>query len=392
MPSYAATTGSLPNTALNSSQPLEADTEMKPTPVVCFVTGSSGDWGGASRVLYTTLRQMDRSRLEPLLLLPSSGPIVTELENLQLRHLIWGPLTEPGNLRTYLGAFFRAVALFRRERVALVHINGSNFWRPAEVLAAWVLRIPIVAHYHVINDRPGPWMRLCRAAIAVSRYTAEKSLPAKLERPVIYNPVNLKRFDAGQNIRASLGLEQDNVVVSFLGQIREIKGVQDFIAMARRIEDSNVRFLIAGECRDPEKFSGSYTQEDIHAMIGNDERIRYIGYVGRVEDIYHSSDIIVMPSRWEEPLGLISLEAGACGKPVVATRVGGIPEIIEDGHNGFLVPPGDVDSLVRHVDDLVQNRERRISMGIAGRKLVERDFTQAPIRRFEDLLLKFSAA
>ena len=235
-------------------------------------------------------------------------------------------------------------------------------------------------------------MRLLYKHWVIVHQRPEKSLPAKLERPVIYNPVNLKRFDAGQNIRASLGLEQDNVVVSFLGQIREIKGVQDFIAMARRIEDSNVRFLIAGECRDPEKFSGSYTQEDIHAMIGNDERIRYIGYVGRVEDIYHSSDIIVMPSRWEEPLGLISLEAGACGKPVVATRVGGIPEIIEDGHNGFLVPPGDVDSLVRHVDDLVQNRERRISMGIAGRKLVERDFTQAPIRRFEDLLLKFSAA
>lgn len=363
---------------------------MNQPPVVCFITGSSGDWGGASRVLFTALRQIDRSRLEPLLLLPSTGPIVEELEQRSLRHVIWGPLTEPGNLRTYLRAFFRAIGLFRREHVALVHINGSNFWRPAEVLAAWVLRIPIVAHYHVINDSPGPWMRLCRAAISVSKYTAEQSLPCSLDRPVIYNPVNLERFDAGQNIRESLGLTQDNVVVSFLGQIREIKGVQDFIAMARRISDPNARFLIAGECRDPKKFSGSYSQDDLKAMIGADDRIRYLGYVGRVEDIYQSSDIIVMPSRWEEPLGLISLEAGACRKPVVATRVGGIPEVVEDGVNGFLVAPADIDALVARIETLLSDTSLRKSMGEAGRRNVETSFTAQPIRQFEDLLLKFA--
>jgi glycosyltransferase involved in cell wall biosynthesis len=362
---------------------------MTTKPIICFITGSHGDWGGGSRVLYTNLRLMDRTRLEPLLLLPMEGPIQDELQHCGLRHVIWGPLVEPGKPIAYLTAFLRALSFFRRERVALLHINYSNFWRPAELLAAWVLRIPIVVHYHVINDEPGPFARLCRAAVCVSRYTADHSLPAGLERAVIYNPIGLARFDAGRSMRREYGLSEEHVVVSFLGQIREIKGVQDFIAMARRIAAPQARFLVAGECRDPKKFAGSYSRQDLEAMIGGDERIRCLGYVTRVEDVYRSSDVVVMPSRWQEPLGLISLEAGACRKPVVATRVGGIPEVVHDGVNGFLVEPGDVDALAARVEALIGDPTLRRAMGEAGRRQVEAAFTFQPVCEFEDLLLRY---
>lgn len=372
-----------------ASPPQQDQFTMSVRPVICFITGSHGDWGGASRVLYTNLRQIDNSRLEPLLLLPGDGPIVGELKQRGLRHLIWGRLTEFGNLRGYLRAFLRALAFFRRERVEVIHVNHSNFWRPAELLAALALRIPIVAHYHVINAKPGPFMRFCRSAICVSQYTADHSLPAGIERPVIYNPISLERFDAGRSLREELGLSSEHVVVSFLGQIREIKGVQDFIAMGRSITVPNARFVIVGECRDPKKFSGSYTPQELQAMIGDDARFRYLGYVDRVEDIYHSSDIVVMPSRWQEPLGLINLEAGACRKPVVATRVGGIPEVVQDGSNGFLVEPGDVKAMATKVNMLISDPVLRQVMGEAGRRQVERGFTTQPIRAFEELLLSY---
>lgn len=359
-------------------------------PNICFITGSSGDWGGASRVLYTNLRMMDRSRLNPLLLLPGEGPILPELKRLGLRHVVWGPLTEPGRTVAYFQAFLRAIVFFRRERVAVIHVNHSNFWRPAELLAAWVLRIPIIAHYHVINDLPGPFMKLCRAAISVSHYTADLSMPADLDKPVIYNPINLERFDAGVSMRDELGLSPDDVVISFLGQIREIKGVEDFIAMARRITDPRARFLIAGECRDPRKYSGSYTPEDLQRLIGDDARIRYIGYVKAVENVYHTSDIIVVPSRWQEPLGLINLEAHACRKPVIATRVGGIPEVVHNGENGYLVEKGDVDGLARRVAELLADSAMRQRMGEAGRKMVEEKYSSGLVREFETLLLGYA--
>lgn len=359
--------------------------QMNKKPVVCFITNSAGDWGGASRVLFTNLRLMDRDRLTPLLLLPRTGPIEDELKMRGLRYLIWGGLTEPGNPLAYLRSLVRAWRFFRREQVAVVHINGANFWRPAELLAAWALRIPIIAHYHVINARPGPFMKLCRAAISVSRYTAEQSLPSTLFKPVIYNPINLDRFDAGHNLRDALGLRADLVVVSFLGQIREIKGVADFIAMARKIPDPNARFLIAGECRDPKKFPGSYSEQDLQDMAGGDTRIRYIGYVKEVENVYHTADIVVVPSRWQEPLGLINLEAGACRKPVVATRSGGIPEVIIDGENGYLVDIGDVAALAEKVSTLINDAGLRQRMGDAARARVEADFTMRPVREFEML-------
>ncbi len=284
----------------------------------------------------------------------------------------------------------RTLRFLRRERVRLVHINHHLFWRPAEVLAAYVLRIPVIAHYHVINDTPAPFLKLCRAAISVSRYTADQSLPDDLEKPVIYNSISLDRFDAGRTLRGDLGLAPDDVVVSFLGQIRDIKGVQDFIAMAHRIRDPRARFLIAGKCRDPKTYPGSYAIADLEAMIGDDRRIRYVDYVERPEDVYHTSDIIVMPSRWQEPLGLINLEAGACRKPVVATRVGGIPEVVEDGVTGYLVEPGDVEGLARRIQELIDNPEQRRRMGEAGRLRVERDFATKTVVGFEDLLLRYA--
>lgn len=364
---------------------------MKPDrPVICFITGSSGDWGGASRVLYTNLRLLDRSRLEPLLLLPGEGPILPELRRQELRHVIWGPLTEPGNTSAYIRAFLRALRFFRRETVSAIHVNHSNFWRPAELLAAWVLRIPIIAHYHVINDAPGPLMKFCRAAISVSQYTAEMSLPADLEKPVIYNPISLERFDAGRSMRSDLGLTEEDIVVCFLGQIRDIKGVEDFIAMARRIREPRARFLIAGECRNPVKYPGSYSPDDLKRMIGGDTRIRYIGYVKAVEDVYHTADIVVVPSRWEEPLGLINLEASACGKPVIATRVGGIPEVVQDSVNGYLVEKGNVTQLARRVEELIANPDARRRMGEAGRKMVEERFSVSLVREFETVLLGYT--
>lgn len=356
--------------------------------VVCFFTGAHGDWGGASRVIYTAIRNFDQSRLSALVMLPMHGPIEKELDSRGIRHIKWGGLTEFKSPFSYFKSFFRALRLYRAKNVRAIHVNFA-FWRPAEILAARVLGIPVVAHYHLLSPSPGPFIRLCRAVICVSHYTAEHSSSLGVEKKVIYNPIDLARFEGGRNARTEFGCSADNVVVSFMGQIREIKGVQDFISMAKIIKNPNVRFLIAGECRDPVKFSGSYSLDQLNEMISSDSRIRYLGYVGAVEDIYQSSDIIVFPSRWQEPLGLIPLEAGACRKPVVSTRVGGIPEIVNDGDNGFVVEPADPGSLAERTLQLVNDPALRNRLGENGRKNVERNFTSRPVQELEALLLGY---
>jgi len=352
--------------------------------VICYLAQSARDWGGASRVLFNNIRLLDRSRYTPLVLLPYPGGIIEELDRLDIRYLIWGMEQEPGNPVAYARAVWRSLRMFRREHVDVFHIN-TYYWRPAEFVAAKLLHIPVLVHYHLVSKASGPVAHRSDGIVAVSRYVAENSQPARAKTYVIHNALQLTSFDEAKNIRSELGIPNEAVVVTFVGQILTVKGIDMFLRMARAIRHNNVRFLIVGACRDPDKFKGAYTESRLNEEIGGDERIIYTGYRSDVPNIYESSDIIVVPSQWNEPFGLINIEAGATGKPVVATRVGGIPEIIDHGVNGFLVEPDDINGLCEHVSTLIDNEQLRLDMGKRAREIVERKFTYKPIEDLQRL-------
>ena len=347
--------------------------------VICYLTESAGDWGGASRVLFSTLRQLDRARFEPVVLLPAKGPGLPLLDEMAVPYVIWGQAHEPDGAVRYVGDVAKAVREFVRRGVDLLHINGANYWRPAEVVAAKLLRIPIVTHYHVVTDKAGPFIKYSSLIVAVSAFTAEASEPKTVPKAVVHNSVSLARFDNARDIRGELELAPEDVVVSFVGQIRDIKGIDLFLELAHATT-APAKFLMVGECRDPERFPGSYTEERLRDEIGGDPRIRYIGYRKDVENVYRASDIVVMPSRGGEPFGLITIEAGASYKPVVATRNGGVPEVIRHGENGFLVEPEDLAGLIRQTTLLIEDPVLRHRMGHRGRQIVEERFTHQPVR------------
>jgi glycosyltransferase involved in cell wall biosynthesis len=350
---------------------------------ICYLAGSSGDWGGSSRVLFTNLEILNRARYQPIVLLPSSGPIEPRLRKLGIRYEIWGDEHEPVGKARYLLDIATIARFFKRNRVDLLHINHAGYWRPAEILAAKLAGVPVVTHYHRTVKHPAPFIKYSNLIVAVSEYTASNSEPRNLPKVVVHNAVDLRRFDEAVDIRLELGLNPEEVVVSFIGQIREIKGIDLFIRMAHRMPGASLRFLIAGACRDPEKFEGAYTEERLHAEIAGDPRIKYVGYRTDVHNIYRASDIIVMPSRWGEPFGLINIEAGAARKPMVSTRDGGIPEIIRHGENGFLAEREDLGALLDYTTQLAESEPLRRQLGGRAREIVEERFTSLPVRQLE---------
>lgn len=353
--------------------------------IICYISASSGDWGGASRVLFTNLKILNRKKYKPIVLLPHEGPILPLLNKLDIDYEIWGDMHEYYNIFTYIANIIKAIRFFRTNKIDLIHINHANYWRPAEVIAARILKIPIVTHYHVVITEPGPFVKYSSAIAAVSNYVAENSESNDVVKKVIHNSVELVRYDSANDIRSELGLCNGDIVVSFIGQIRKIKGIDTFIELAHRINNDNAKFIIVGECRDPEKFEGSYTEEMLKDAIGDNKRIIYIGYRSDVENIYKSSDIIVMPSRWDEPFGLINIEAGAARKPMVATCVGGIPEVIVSGENGYLAERDDINSLADKVQKLIMDEQLRNKIGSNARAVVEERFTDLPVRNLEVL-------
>jgi glycosyltransferase involved in cell wall biosynthesis len=350
-----------------------------------YLAGAAGDWGGASRVLFNTIKLLDRERYEPLVLLPRDGPIMPTLDELRVSYRVWGPTRETGRgVVRWLRDVVESMRMLRRERIDLLHVNFV-YWRPAEVLAAKLLRIPVVTHYHAVVPRPGPFARLSTAILTVSRFAATVSEPKSVRMAVLHNTVTLARFDAAHDLRAELGLADDDTVIGFIGQIKENKGVGAFIRMAHVIAGDRLKFLIVGECRDPQRFEGSYTEERLRAEIGADARVRYLGYRSDVENVFRTCDLVVVPSRCREAFGLINIEAGAAAKPVVAMRDGGIPEIIRDGENGFLVDVDDFDAMVAAVRRLVDDPTLRRRLGSQARAIVEREFTTGPVRKLEAL-------
>jgi glycosyltransferase involved in cell wall biosynthesis len=353
-------------------------------PVIAYMATSAGDWGGASRMLFVLLKSLDRSRHEPLVLFPESGPILETMERMGIRYLIRPP-NKSENPLAYLREIYRAARLFKREGVDLLHINYGGFWRMAEVEAARILGMPVLSHLHLVVEHPGPSFRRCTLAIANSRFTGRASNLGGVPYEVMHNIVDLDRYDAAVDIRAELGLQPDDIVITFAGQVRANKGVDLLIDAAAGIPDPRARFLIVGECRDKTRFPDSYTPESLAADIAHDPRIRYIGYRSDIQNVYHSSDIIVMPSRWDEPFGLINIEAGATRRPIVAAAVGGIPEIIVHGETGFLFERGDLAAFTGYLRQLVDSAELCRRIGEAGRKHVEENFTTAPVRLLETI-------
>ena len=110
--------------------------------------------------------------------------------------------------------------------------------------------------------------------------------------------------------------------------------------------------------------------------LGVDSHVQFRGFIehGKLPDHYANADLFVLPSKMEA-FGLVLAEAMASGLPVVSTRVGGIPEVVEEGVTGLLVPPNDPPALAEAIIDLLDDRDRMRAMGVRGRERVREHFT-----------------
>src|SRR3990167_1309467 len=173
-------------------------------------------------------------------------------------------------------------------------------------------------------------------------------------------------------------------VVMFAGKLTSYKGVRYLIAAAKKIP---AEVIIVGE--GPErKFLEKRTREL------NLKNIHFIGHVAEGDELrkfYNRADVFVAPSVWDEPLGLVILEAMSCKTPVVVTRKGGIPLAVKDGVNGFFVRPKNATEIAAKVNKLLSSEEKRDKMAENARRIVEEKFSWETIaHRFILMYMRFA--
>jgi glycosyltransferase involved in cell wall biosynthesis len=213
------------------------------------------------------------------------------------------------------------------------------------------------------------------------------------DRKIHYIPfgIDLEKF-APQNeyknkIREEFNIPPDCFLVGAVGRIHPWKGHRYLVEAAEIItrNEPRIRFLIVGDAAFEGHRSFQIELTRLVNKLNLQDKIIFTGSRKDIPAIMNALDLFVLPSL-KEPFGLVFLEAQACGKPVIATRVGGIPEAIKDGETGILVKAGDGEALAAAIIHLMSEPATRQRMGVEGRKRVEENFSvQSMVRNTEKL-------
>jgi glycosyltransferase involved in cell wall biosynthesis len=368
---------------------------------------ATGTNGGAQEHLHNLVTRMDRERYDVTIISLSPGSAVRRLERAGFPVCV---IEEPDDeqaieaVAAQLDALQADVVHGHMYRAEIVGTQAA--WRLAPGAGAGRRRPYVVNTVHSSRVRPDEDRALLRRLtpkmdhlIAVSRAIVRKledegrvGVPVSL----IYNGVDMERYDHQEaccTLREEYGIPEGAPIVGVIARLEPEKGHPTLLEAWTRVLASvpDAHLLVVGEGSRREELEA---QAASLGLLGSDpanprsELGRRVVFTGRRDDVpavTAALDLAVLPS-YREAQGLSILEAMALSRPVVASAVGGIPEMIEDGRSGLLVPPHDRDALARAVTLLLLDHPYADTLGRAGRELVhERFCVELMVRAIESI-------
>ena len=303
----------------------------------------------------------------------------------------------PIRMRKYRRAPLTVSALLRivkREKVDIIHTHSTkDAWLAG--ITGRISRIPIVRSRHISTPVKQNWR-----AIFSYRYlsdviiTSGKHIKDELVARNKLNPgkiisipagVDIERFDInikGDKIRTEFRVEDSYPVVGTVAMLRKWKGIHYLLEAVPKVVSvfPDARFIIVG---DGSQWNSLHKQ--IHALE-IDRHVMMAGLRDDVPEIISALDMFILPSIDSEATSQVIPQALAMGKPVIATDIGGLPEIVEDAVTGLLIPPGDPGAIATAIIRMAREREEAKEMAMKGRDKILKDFTfQKMIDRTADV-------
>jgi glycosyltransferase involved in cell wall biosynthesis len=325
-----------------------------------------GDVAGG-QVVALRLAHAARARGDdPLFVVPAHGPFTARAQAEGFRVLI----ADVGRLHRVHGllALYR---LLRREHVDVLHTHTLAAANALGRLAGRLAGVRVVSHLHIENHfrhATAPLLRaadnlsakLCDALIAVSEDTKRAYVRQGYTRAieVVYNGVELDG-DASVSVRREFGIPRDAPLIGEVGRLCDVKGQRELIAALAEVPDARA-VLIGADLEQ----GGAYqrTLEREAEERGVRDRVYFAGRREDAAAMLAELDVFALPS-WTEGLPLVVLEAMARKRPVVATSVGGTPELVVEGETGLLVPPRDAKALAAALRRLLADADLRVRFG-----------------------------
>ncbi|HEY7678766.1 MAG TPA: glycosyltransferase [Candidatus Methylomirabilis sp.] len=299
-------------------------------------------------------------------------------------------------------ALLALTRLLRRGRFDIVHTHTSKagFLGRLAARLAGVPRILHTPHGHVFNGYFGPaatwafivlerWAaRFTERIITLTEAEAEQHLALRVGRPgqfvTIPSGVDLDRVRAAAHrapqVRRALGIPADAPLAGAASRLAPVKGIAHLVAAMPEVlvQCPGAHLVLAGDGEERAAL------EARAAALGMASRVHFLGFREDVDAVIAALDVFVLPSL-NEGMGRVLVAAMALGVPVVATRVGGVADVVEDGRQGLLVPPADPAALAKSIAAILGDGMRAASMGALGRPRAERFGLQVMLERLAAL-------
>lgn len=341
---------------------------------------------GAESVVVRSLADLRDAGVEPVLVTLNTrrdGPLAEEVRAAGIRRIDVDArrMVDPGAIR-------RLVAAFRRERFAVAHANDQD----SIILGGLLRRLtgtPLVVSRHVLVEPAEDARERVRARLVLevarraadhvivvadavaTALSAQTGIPAE-RITAVHNGVELAAYapDAGERaaVRAELGWAPDTRAVLMVAWFRPDKGHELLADVVPRVASRipGVRFALAG--------TGPRLAETRRRLAPYGDTVQFLGHRADVPALLRAADVLLLPS-WSEALPTVVIEAGAAGRPVVASDVGGTREIVEDAVTGHLVPPGRADDVADRLVDVLADPSAAQKMGRLAHERIAAHFT-----------------
>ena len=377
----------------------ETNTQHKPKIKLLWIIDSLGR-GGAENLMPTILGNIDKNRFDQRVCVlqdRDGNPVAGELQAIGIP-VDFVPVPRLRNL----SSLPRLLFYLRKEKPDIVHTQ-LEFSATLGCLATRLLGIPNVSTFHVIHD-PGTvkltrwrykfmwasYRYFANLILAVSDSVRNNIIEAGKIPPskvfTLHNGIELERFseispDIANVSKKDFGIPENSIVLITVAVLRPPKGIQYILEAIPQIleEIPNAYYLIVGDGEHRN------TLEEKAETLKISGHIRFAGYRSDIPELLALSDIFILPTL-NDAFPTVLIEAMAAGKPVIASKIGGVPEIVQETINGILLPPGNPDAIRDACIRLIQDKELSERFAKASVKIANEKFgIMGQVKKLEQL-------
>jgi glycosyltransferase involved in cell wall biosynthesis len=348
---------------------------------------------GSGLNTYLTMRGMDRTAYEVELACAPGGKLIDLIRGEGMKVRLFKNLVQPLHPLKDLLGLIDLTRFLRKQRYHIVHTHNSKAGFIGRLAARWA-GVPIIVHTvhgFAFHDREPAWRQIlfrnlerlasrwCDKMVFISQPLIDWALRERITRrekiQKIYSGIELEHFEPvpdGEKkaLKVAWGIREEAPVVGIVSKLWEGKGhtilIHAFEGLKQEIPEAVLVIVGEGYLRDE--------LSDLVDRLGLKGSVLFTGFQMDVRRIIATFDVAVLPSFFEG-MGRVLLEAMTMGKPVVASSVGGIPDLVHHGETGLLVTPGSVSELKSGMLTLIRNKALAKEMGKEGRRRIGEEFS-----------------